>query len=218
MSATNGRVPPVGEDSKVGAAGGISSNDKTLPEQSGANNQSAKTGGNDQDQQDNTPRNRGAVHQTRDQDSRDPMHGWDEDRPWTPPSNLAAPEARPGMAQRWIRVSIRSEDDPSNVARSFQEGWKPRQASTVPNDFAAPTISHGRFAGYIGVHGLILCEMPAKRLAQRDAYYRDITDRQTQAVGTDLAKDSDPRMPIEQVRRSGVIHGTRRPEVQEDAA
>ena len=36
-------------------------------------------------------------------------------KPWTPPSKLEAPEAPAGYKHRWIRTSIRGEDDKLNV-------------------------------------------------------------------------------------------------------
>ena len=36
-------------------------------------------------------------------------------KPWTPPSKLEAPEAPEGYRHRWIRTSIRGEDDKINV-------------------------------------------------------------------------------------------------------
>jgi hypothetical protein len=157
------------------------------------------------------------VHATRAQEEvRPPVHGEDEDRPWTPPANLEAPPPRPGYVQRWIRVSIRAEDDVTNVSQSFQEGWEPRRADTVPPGFNVPTISHGKYSGIVGVHGLILCEMPAKRNAERNAYYRNIATQQTQAVATDLATIAHPDMPITQNRKSEVKFGKRTPNVAPD--
>lgn len=153
-------------------------------------------------------RNADEVHATQAQDAAHPsVHGEDELRPWTPPANLTAPEPRPGYVQRWIRVAMRGEDDVGNIAQSFQEGWQPRRADTVTGDFTPPTISHGKYAGYIGVHGLILCEMPAETDRQRKAYYRNLTAKQAAAVQTDLQRESNPDMPISQTRKSEVEMG-----------
>ena len=149
----------------------------------------------------------GPVHTTHAQEPvHGSVHGDDELTPWKPPANLEAPPPRPGYVQRWIRVSMRGEDDVSNIAQSFQEGWQPRRADTVENP-TVPTISHGKYAGIIGVHGLILCEMPKETNDQRNAYYRNLAIRQNRAVSTELDKDSDPDMPIEQTRKTQVIGG-----------
>ena len=36
-------------------------------------------------------------------------------KPWAPPSRLDAPDAPDGYKHRWIRTSIRGEDDKINV-------------------------------------------------------------------------------------------------------
>ena len=36
-------------------------------------------------------------------------------KPWAPPSKLEAPEAPEGYKHRWIRTSLRGEDDKTNV-------------------------------------------------------------------------------------------------------
>lgn len=159
---------------------------------------------------------RKAVHLTRAQDIvHEPAHGDEYDRPWEPPSNLAAPPARPGMGQKWVRVSIRNEDDATNLSKSFREGWIPRRADTVPSGFRPPTIAHGEFAGCIGVHGMVLCEMPETRINQRRSYYEGRTRQQTVAIEQDLLKEQRPGHPIHQERKSTVSVG-RRPVVADD--
>jgi hypothetical protein len=143
-------------------------------------------------------------------------HGDEWDRPWAPPSTLSAPDARPGMAQRWVRTHVHGVDDVANVQKAMQEGWKPRRADTVDPGFHATTMQEGTYAGCIGVHGMVLCEMPAKRLAQRRAYYEEQTRRATRAVVTDLENQSRADMPIHQDRRSSESVG-RIPKVAGDS-
>lgn len=163
-------------------------------------------------------RERKAAHPTRAQDPvHPPVHGADEDKPWEGAENLAAPEPRPGMAQRWIRVGVHGKDDPTNIAKSFREGWKPRRADTVPEGFEVPTIAEGKYAGVIGVHGMILCEMPKTRVAKRREYFENKTKAQTQAVARDLARVSNPAMPLEQQRKTAVERG-REPRVAPDTS
>lgn len=148
-----------------------------------------------------------------------PAHGADDDRPWEPPSNLAAPPARPGMTQRWVRVAIRNEADVTNLANSLRAGWQPRRADTVSAGFPVPTIKHGEYAGSIGIHGMVLCEMPTQRVEQRSRYYQEQTAKMTQAVARDLAQEvGHPSMPlVEHNRKSVATTGRQRtPRVGED--
>ncbi len=161
-------------------------------------------------------RDREAAHKTRAQDEvHPPVHGEDADKPWTAPQNLDAPPPRSGMVQRWVRTATGAADDPNNVYKAIRDGWTPRMADTVTDGFDVPTISHGKHAGVIGVHGMILCEAPAKLMNQRKQYYESQTLRQTQAIARDLAKESNPSMPLHQQRESTVQTG-RVPTVQQD--
>jgi len=146
------------------------------------------------------------VHPSRDYET------WDEadiheaeDKPWVRPSSLEAPPARSGFTQRWVRVGSMGKDDPTNTSRKFREGWKPRPSSTVPASYHAPTINHGKWAGCVGVEGMILCEMPTRLRDKRNAHYRAKTDGITNTIESELQKQSNPAMPIEQRRSSKVV-------------
>ena len=82
-----------------------------------------------------------------------------EDEPWVNPVSLPYLKPRAGMVQRWIRVAVRGEADPVNTARKFREGWQPRAVSTVPKNIPVPRVDSGKYAGCVGVEGMILCEM-----------------------------------------------------------
>lgn len=126
----------------------------------------------------------------------------EEAKPWVRPSSLEAPPARPGFTQRWIRVGSAGKDDPTNTARKFREGWKPRPAESVPAGYHSPTIGHGKWAGCIGVEGMLLCEMPNKLREKRNAHYQAKTDNVTNAIQSELQRHSRPDMPISQERSS----------------
>lgn len=127
-------------------------------------------------------------------------------KPWTPPSHLAAPPAPEGFVHRWIRVSMRGEEDKMNVYAKLREGWEPVRGEEYP-DFAAPTVEDGKYAGVIGQGGLILCRMPAETAAERSAYYGNRTREQMTAVDQDLMKEQHPSMPIHRERQSRVSFG-----------
>ncbi len=80
-------------------------------------------------------------------------------KPWAPPSHLSAPDAPEGFVHRWIRVSMRGEEDKMNVNSKLREGWEPVRKDEYP-DYEAPTIDAGRYEGVIGQGGLMLCRMP----------------------------------------------------------
>tara|TARA_R110000765_G_scaffold19517_13_gene51176 strand:+ start:2452 stop:2937 length:486 start_codon:yes stop_codon:yes gene_type:complete len=140
----------------------------------------------------------------------------DEARPavWIQPSNLEAPPPRPGMGQKWVATSILGKDIPHMTAKRLREGWVPRKAETVEDDFFVPTIQHGQFEGIVGVEGMILCEMPLEMIEARKRYFKEATDQQNEYVEQQL-EDSAPG--AHQTRNTKVKRGSGvAPELQED--
>mgnify|MGYP007107482223 FL=1 len=116
---------------------------------------------------------------------------------WKPASTLEAPPAREGMRQRWIRTSILGGDESHHVMKRQREGWSPRPAKTVPDNFPVPTMDHGPFKGCVAIEGMILCEMPEVTARSRDAYYGTKADDQEQATLSDLnAAEQKGGVPI----------------------
>jgi hypothetical protein len=111
-----------------------------------------------------------------------------EDKPYVRPSSLEAPAPRPGMKQRWVHVGVEGKWDSKNWARKQREGWVPRASSTVPKNFQVPRIDTGRFAGCIGVEGMILCEITLGQAKKRRDYYAEKNRVTTKAVDDDLRK------------------------------
>lgn len=142
----------------------------------------------------------------------------DEVQDWKRASDLEAPPPRPGFAQRWIRTAVGGKNDPKNANKKLREGWKPRAASTCPRGFIAPTIAHGQFGDVIGVEDMILCEMPVRMAKQRDDFYQERTNRQTDAVERDLHRIERPGMPLRMANKTQVERGPGRvPKVQDQS-
>ena len=108
------------------------------------------------------------------------------DEPWRLLAELEAPKPRDGHTQRWIRIRVGNNDDSKNSMKKFREGWLPRSVESVPNGYAPPTFLHPRLGDVIGVDDLILCEMPIAKAKQRNAYYRNRTDRMVEGITNDL--------------------------------
>lgn len=132
-----------------------------------------------------------------------------EDKPWEAPTSLKAPTPRAGFVQRWIRVGMFGNDDATNAARKAREGWRPRMLDTVPAGFTLPSISHGQWAGCIGVEGMILCEMPEQLAVKRRTAIRAKTDNITESLATELQQQSHAAMPITQSRSSKLVREVR---------
>ena len=130
-------------------------------------------------------------------------------KPWAPPSRLEAPEAPEGYVHRWIRTSMRNEEDTMNVHTKLREGWEPVRAEEYP-DYNYPVIDEGRHAGVIGQGGLMLCRIPAETARERSEYYGLRTREQMTAVDQDMMKEQHPSMPMHQSRQSRVSFGGRK--------
>ena len=129
-------------------------------------------------------------------------------KPWAPPSRLDAPPAPAGYVHRWIRVSVRGEEDKTNAYQRLREGWEPVRADEYP-EFHAPVIDEGKYTGIIGNGGLMLCRIPVETAQERAAYYGSRAREQMVAVDEDLMKDQHPSMPISRSRQSRVSFGGR---------
>ena len=133
-------------------------------------------------------------------------------KPWAPPSTLEAPPAPEGYQHRWVRASIRGEEDKGNVFNRLRQGYEPVRADEHPG-FQAPTIEDGKHAGIIGNGGLILTRVPVETANERTEYYGGRTREQMVAVDQDLMKEQHPSMPINQQRQSRVSFGGRKTSV-----
>ena len=127
-------------------------------------------------------------------------------KPWAPPSRLDAPPAPEGYIHRWIRTSLRNEDDTMNVHSRLREGWEPVKSEEYP-EYDYPVIGEGKHAGIIGQGGLMLCRIPVETAQERNEYYGGRTREQMTAVDQDLMKEQHPSMPITNDRRSRVTFG-----------
>lgn len=122
---------------------------------------------------------------SRDQEQRaaEPAHEeWDMD--WNPDAGMLDTRlmpARPGFVQRWVRTLIQGVDDATNVMRRRNQGWRPRNPSTVPAGQYVPTVNM-RGAEVIGMDGIVLMERPEKLHQKAADYVREKTARQRQSV------------------------------------
>jgi hypothetical protein len=125
---------------------------------------------------------------------------------WMPPELLPEPDKMAGYAYRWIRVSTLSKADPRNISSKLREGWEPVDISEQPK-FKLLADPNSQYKDNIEVGGLLLCKTPAEFVQQRDEYYANQTQAQTDAVNNNLMRQSDPRMPLFREGKSEVRFG-----------
>ena len=125
---------------------------------------------------------------------------------WTPPSSLDAPPAPTGFRHRWIRVESMGFQDTKNVAGRLRSGYELVRSDQYP-DSDYPTIEDGKYAGVIGVGGLVLARVPEEIAQSRAEYYAKQGMEQDEAVNNDLMKEEHPSMPINVDRQTRVTFG-----------
>jgi len=125
---------------------------------------------------------------------------------WTPPSSLDAPPAPAGFRHRWVRAESMGFQDTKNVAGRLRSGYELVRADQYP-DSDYPVIEDGKYAGVIGVGGLVLTRVPEEIAKSRAQYYAKQGIEQDQAVENDLMKEQHPSMPINQDRQTRVTFG-----------
>jgi hypothetical protein len=125
---------------------------------------------------------------------------------WTPPSSLDAPPAPTGYRHQWIRAESMGFQDTKNVAASLREGYELVRSDEYPES-NYPSETEGKYAGVIGVGGLLLARIPEEIAKQIDAYYAKQTADKEEAINNDLMKEQHPSMPINSDRQTRVTFG-----------
>ena len=125
---------------------------------------------------------------------------------WTPPSSLDAPPAPKGFRHRWIRVESIGFQDTKNISARLREGYELVRADEFP-DSDYPVVDSGKYAGVIGVGGLLLARIPEELAKQRTDYFQKLAKGQDEAVEHDLMKEQHKSMPIDISRQSRVTFG-----------
>ncbi len=70
-----------------------------------------------------------------------------------------------------------------------------------------PVVKDGKYAGVIGVGGLLLARIPEELAKQRNEYFRKQTEARDEAVDNDLMREQHPSMPINIDRQTRVTFG-----------
>ena len=125
---------------------------------------------------------------------------------WAPPELLPEPDRQAGFAYRWIRVASLNQSDPRNLSAKLREGWEPVRIEEQPK-FQMLVDPNSRYKDNIEIGGLLLCKTPVEFVDQRNAFYQSQSEAQTTAVDNNLMRQSDPRMPIFQERKSSTSFG-----------
>ena len=125
---------------------------------------------------------------------------------WTPPSSLDAPNAPAGYRHRWIRAEVMGFDDTKNMAAMIRSGYELVRADEYPGE-DYPVMKEGKYAGMIGVGGLVLARIPEEIAKARQNYFDKQNEAKEEAIKHDILKEQHPSMPISQERQTRVTFG-----------
>ena len=125
---------------------------------------------------------------------------------WTPPSSLDAPNAPAGFRHRWIRHEVMGFDDSKNMTAMIRSGYELVRGDEYP-DQDYPVMKEGKYAGMIGVGGLVLARIPEEIAKARQEYFDKQNEAKDEAIKHDILKEQHPSMPINQERQTRVTFG-----------
>jgi hypothetical protein len=97
-------------------------------------------------------------------------------------------------------------DDTKNMSGKIRSGWELVRADEYP-DHSYPKVLEGKYAGVIGVGGLVLARIPEEIAKSREDYYKKQVKERDLAIENDLMKEQHPSMPINSDRQTRVTFG-----------
>ena len=128
---------------------------------------------------------------------------------YKPPSSLDAPPAPDGFRHRWIRAESLGFNDTKNIHGRLRSGYELVRADEYDSE-QYPVVLDGKYAGVIGVGGLLLARIPEELAQARIDYQMKQTEGQDEAIENDLLKDQDRRMPMKVDMHSKNFGGTKK--------
>jgi len=144
----------------------------------------------------------------RDQNTRQEEYTFEE------PDFLEIPEevrdrfSSQGMSLRWIRMTLKGQDDISNLGKRLHEGWSFVQSEEAPEmEYNSFVKESGRHTGTVCRGDLGLAKIPTGKAVARKEYYENKSREMIDAVHSQLDQANDSRMPISNRSRSQVTKG-----------
>ena len=125
---------------------------------------------------------------------------------WTPPSSLDAPPAPDGFRHRWIRAEVVGFDDTKNMSGKIRSGWELVRADEYP-EANYPSVKDGKYAGVIGVGGLLLARIPEEIAKSREEFFKKQTQARDEAINNDLMKEKQAGMRFSNDSQTRVTFG-----------
>ena len=152
---------------------------------------------------------------TREATTREEEYFFEEPDALTIPDMVQARFDNEEMSLRWIRISVKGEDDIMNVGKKQQEGWIFVTPDEVPEMAITSFVrEEGRYLGAVCRGDVALAKKPTVKVKARQKFYEKKANDMMDAVNAQLMKNSDSRMPISNTSKSVTTRG-RRPSFQD---
>ena len=133
------------------------------------------------------------------------------------PDALSIPDAvqqrfqNEGLSLRWIRISLRGQEDIMNVGKREQEGWTFVEPGEVPEMASTSYVrDEGRYLGTVCRGDVALAKKPINQVKARRAFYEKKANDMMDAVNAQLYNNSDARlrnMPVSNSSKSTTMRG-----------
>ena len=112
------------------------------------------------------------------------------------------------MTLRWIRISLKGEDDYKNVGNKMSQGWVFVTPEEVPEMLHSATVlDTGRYTNCVVRGDVALAKMPRGKAKARNDYYENKANAMMEAVNQQLMAASDSKMPISNNSTSSITKG-----------
>ncbi len=138
----------------------------------------------------------------------------EEEYQFEEPDFLAIPDevrdrfSSQGMALRWIRMTVKGNDDISNIGKRIHEGWEFVTLEEAPEmEYNSFVKEEGRHTGTVCRGDLGLAKILTGKAVARKEFYENKSREMMDAVHAQLDSNSDSRMPISNRSRTTVTKG-----------
>jgi|TARA_R100000093_G_C1932133_1_gene69076 hypothetical protein len=162
-----------------------------------------------------TTRNEVRSNSQREDNTREEQWTFEEPDALDIPDSVKAKFDNEGMSLRWLRISLKGQEDIMNVGKKQQEGWVFVTPDEVPEMAVTSFVrEEGRYIGTVCRGDLALAKMPTGKVKARKRFYEKKANDMMDAVNAQLMKSSDSRMPISNTSKSVTTRG-RQPSFQD---
>ena len=162
-----------------------------------------------------TTRNEARSNTSRENQTREEEWTFEEPDALKIPEEVEARFSNDGMSLRWLRISVKGQDDITNIGKKQQQGWEFVTPDEVPELAITSFVrKEGRYTGTVCRGDLALAKLPTGKVMARRKHYENKANDMMDAVNAQLMRSNNSRMPISNSSKSVTTRG-RQPSFQD---